>query len=50
VDALLAAVLSESEPDGTAAPGEAGLRDGVAEYVDAAPQRLAELQLLRVEG
>jgi methyltransferase-like protein len=53
VDGLLAAVLSESsaaEPDGTPAPDEAELRDGVAEYVDAAPQRLAELKLFRVDG
>lgn len=51
LDALLDAVREHSLPverDGTLVSGEAATRDALAEYVDALPQHLAEMKLLRV--
>jgi methyltransferase-like protein/2-polyprenyl-3-methyl-5-hydroxy-6-metoxy-1,4-benzoquinol methylase len=52
VDALLAIDRDNPIPierDGTQVSGEAEMRNALAEHVDALPQRLAEMKLLRVE-
>jgi methyltransferase-like protein len=51
VDALLAAVREHGisvERDGTEMARDAEMRDALADYIDALPQRLAEMKLLRV--
>jgi len=55
IDALvawfLAAVREEAsvESDGEPVPGDAELEIAISEFVDAAPQRLTELKLLRTD-
>jgi len=53
LDALLAALRDNPLPierDGKQVSGEAELRDSLAEHIDALPQHLAEMKLLRVHS